>query len=409
MQSTLTKTYVDFPGPDYVASPSKQFSCDPNTLITVDEPTAMFWDDNYCNAGHPHLMRFVPDFPAGNDIVSGYDMYGGDSVDGVWIPPNQAGMFWADYWFKGDTGTYGPGLHPYLDERGNPSFDHIAAKVYPGIRIRGSPGVNEMDSWQFKRYKPWRDHLYDCCSGKINDKQLCGNFNTGSDKQWDTDHCASGKLDFLSTCSADDIMDSGKPICNKLCKLEPKRCEWIKKKHCALNPNDERCACMLRAADSEFQAKKQMLLKHGYNLPDMCTNEVCSVSNDLSNAFLTNDDILTQSKLNCADTKYDIKITDISGDSNIVNVVQGDGGDSNDGNSSNGSSNGSSGSNVGSNSNNNTSGYSNTVVQFAKSYWWLILIFIVIILGGIEIMLGMQSDKKVNKTSSESNESNVGK
>lgn len=385
--STPGKLYDGFPAPNIVPLPARVTACDANKLITVKEPTALFWDDYYCNVKKPYNIKFVPPFPDGKDVVRG-NAFWSDDTNGAWIPPNQAGRFWKDWYFAGSNGAYGPGFHKYLDSRYNPTYNDVAKKLYPGVRLGHAPGNNEMDNWEFKRARPWKEHLHDCCNGKINDPELCGEFNIGSKTRWDEEHCGAGQLNFFADCSVDDIMNKNpNKMCNELCKREPHRCEWLKKKHCAENPKDDRCACLLREQDSSFMEKKAMLHKHGLVIPDMCYNVACSTSIDLENALLTQNDIENQKRINCADTKYDIKITDISGDSNVVDVTQ-TGGGNNDGkptvpgvpsdlddpNNQSGTTDTGSGNQV------STNNDKKKEKPIWVKYWWVILLIIVVLL-----------------------------
>jgi hypothetical protein len=270
--------------------------------------------------------------------------YFGDPCDGVakkltmkyncgtggnWLPPNKP------------NGIYTPGFYNSLEASSDPTINSLLPvddyntninKFPPNTNINKSIIIRPIDAKNGIPPK-WKDHLADCCSGKINNKTLCGTFMPNHEKG--SKSCSflfdekttspDGKINrtYLNIDDIKDITDDGNKPAGKynwICKKDPTLCDNIKKEFCSqtINANSPWCDCINASTRSEYiDLKKRLNLA---NLPayiNKCMMASCRTDdNDLSKNFILSNELGKE-----CPTPEQIQQVIVSGSNNVLENV----------------------------------------------------------------------------------------
>lgn len=238
-------------------------------------------------------------------------------------------------------GNYLPGYYTSLDASSDPllnnllsSNNYIPNKKYPNHDDEKTIVIRPLFD-NNGEIKPWKDHLVDCCSGKINNRTLCGSFmptNTdGSNKcsfLVDEKIKSDNKLvrKYATIDDIKDISEDGKTPAGKfswLCKKNPAVCDNIKKEFCANpeNANSPWCDCINAPTRQEYISLKNRLNQANLSTYiNKCMMASCRTDeNDLSKNFILSSEL----GKDCP-TPEAIQQTIVSGSQNVLtNVAQG--------------------------------------------------------------------------------------
>jgi hypothetical protein len=190
-------------------------------------------------------------------------------------------------------GVYNPGFYNSLSDSSIGSYKGV--QIPEGVNK--SDRAKNVDTILVRRIKPWKDHLRDCCFGEVTDYDKCGIYGRkNKDGRSNTDQGNACKDLFINECSADDIKIANGDVpegkCAYICQSNPRYCDNIKNNYCKTNPTSPWCDCINAASRTEFQEREAVLKRKGIRTPyRVCMSGRCVAGEDLTNIFLTSDDI----------------------------------------------------------------------------------------------------------------------
>ena len=296
----------------YTHITSADFSCsDDNCKNRVADIARQDLDgcSNDCNMEVSELWRrYDPKPRQSKNFEAKYDCYKYPTVVPMW-PPN---------------GIYGPGYYKTLGDSGK--FDDKIPRniTYPN-RIGQKISGGSLDTTVVVPYKPWKDHLRECCFGDL-DYELCGKFAKKKDDGSPNRDQGNSCSEFLSECTIEDIkIDSdGKPgKCNFFCEQNPQLCDNMKKEYCKKNPESTWCDCINADTRGEYITKKKQADEYKIAVPSkVCLMGRCTSGTDLSDIFITSDLIDDIQNSNQCPAPSVYQKVDVSGSQNVLDLQQ---------------------------------------------------------------------------------------